>query len=236
MGVTAETLRLLVEAGLTGEQLVAIAESMERAPTKPSRTKAAERQARYEERKRQKTVSPDVRNDASEMTSGIPPFPPLSPEPPITTLTPPSPPIVPPTPVLAPIAEQIWLLQPVVGGKRRSTRPDVAKALKAAVDSRGGDPVRIEAACRAYYRLPDCRKDGGQFARGAAVLLAEDRWREFEPGPAQRPAAHAVTVTPEIHAKRVQHFRDTGEWRQAWGEFPEDLASATHRKALEIAK
>jgi hypothetical protein len=79
------------------------------------------------------------------------------------------------------LVETLWSLQPVTGGKRKATRPDVAKALQAALD-RGGEPADIEAAFRAYYALPDCRKDGGQFASGAAVLLSADRWRDFLPG------------------------------------------------------
>jgi hypothetical protein len=88
------------------------------------------------------------------------------------------------------------------------------------VDRRGhGTRLRIAVACRAYYRLPDCRKDGGQFARGAAVLLAEDRWQEFEPLSLAKPHV-VVAASPEVLARRAQHFRDTGEWKPTWGERP----------------
>lgn len=79
------------------------------------------------------------------------------------------------------LVDQLWSLQPILGGKRRATRPDVAKALAAAI-CRGADPADILAACTAYYRLPDCTKEGGQYAKGADVLIAADRWRDFLPG------------------------------------------------------
>lgn len=89
------------------------------------------------------------------------------------------------------VSEEIWALQPVLGGKRRATRPDVAKAFASAV-GRGGAPADILACCKAYYDLPDCTKDGGQFARGADVLLAADRWQEYRPSDS---APNAVPVT-----------------------------------------
>jgi hypothetical protein len=44
-------------------------------------------------------------------------------------------------------------------------------------------------------------------------------------GPASRPIS-AQPVTPEIAAHRLQHFRQTGEWKPAWGDRPnlEDAA------------
>jgi hypothetical protein len=89
------------------------------------------------------------------------------------------------------MAKEIWELQPVLGGKRRATGPDVARAFASAI-KRGGAPADILACCRAYYALPDCTKDGGQYARGADVLLNADRWAEYRPS---SDAPHAVPVS-----------------------------------------
>jgi hypothetical protein len=53
---------------------------------------------------------------------------------------------------------------------------------------------------------------------GAAVLLAEDRWQEFEPATRERPPPKAE---PAIYAAHVRHYRDTGEWNPAWGPKPD---------------
>ena len=116
-----------------------------------------------------------------------------------------------------PLAERLWALQPVTGGKRKATKPDVANALKAAL-KRGGDADEIERALTAYYRLPDCRKEDGRFARGAAVMLTADRWRDFIP--AEKPKAPVIADDPALRAFRSRHFADTGEWRPEWGPRP----------------
>ena len=73
------------------------------------------------------------------------------------------------------LADRIWGLQPPK--HRRSTRPDVRKAVDAAL-RRGADPADLEAACRAYYRLPASREDEGKFAKGAHRIIEADRWRD----------------------------------------------------------
>lgn len=87
MSLSLSALRELVAIGLTAEQILRVAEAQaEAAETPRQRTKAAERQARYEERKRQKAsenVSSDVRNDASEADASLPlPPSPQTPQPP----------------------------------------------------------------------------------------------------------------------------------------------------------
>lgn len=123
-----------------------------------------------------------------------------------------------PEPVAVPadIAEQIWLLQPITGGKRKATRPDVAEALKAAI-GRGATGADILAALTRYYALPDCRKDGGRFASGAVVMLHKDRWRDFLPGPA---ANDDRPVDPRVLSSRLARYRDTGVWEPGWGPKP----------------
>lgn len=81
----ADTVRRLVEAGATPEVIAIAVEAIERAGEKKPRSTGAERQARYEQRKRQKaseSVRSDVRNDASdEETLPLPPSP-QTPQPP----------------------------------------------------------------------------------------------------------------------------------------------------------
>lgn len=115
------------------------------------------------------------------------------------------------------IVETLWACQPVCGGKRKATRPEVAKALSAAL-KRGGDPAAIEAAFRAYYALPDCTRDGGQFAKGAAVLLNDDKWRDFAPS---SPAAPLGLDWPETRwAAAVTIWRADGAWHEDLGPTP----------------
>ncbi len=157
-------------------------------------------------------------NAGSFLSPSLPPEPPN----PSTNLSP-VPPIVPQTgkksaPKTPSLAEQIFLLQPVCEGRRKSPRPDVVKALGAAL-GRGGDPAEILAACQAFYRLPASTKDGGRFANGAAVILNADRWRDFLPSP-EPPAI----ITPAEQQWRLDHYRATREWKPSWGERPKDAA------------
>lgn len=90
MSLSLSALRELVAIGLTAEQILRVAEAQAEAAMSPrQKTKGAERQARYEERKRQKAsenVSSDVRNDASENDAPLPlPPSPQTPQPPTPT-------------------------------------------------------------------------------------------------------------------------------------------------------
>jgi hypothetical protein len=105
-----------------------------------------------------------------------------------------------------------------VDGRRKASRPDVARALRAAL-RRGGEASEILAACQRFYQLPASTKDGGKFANGAAVILNEDRWRDYLPRPEPPPVVSAAE-----QAWRLQHFRDTREWKPAWGERPKEAA------------
>lgn len=86
------------------------------------------------------------------------------------------------------LLDRIHKIQPVCEGRRKSTGPDVDRALKAAL-KRGGMPSAIWSAIQAFYALPASTKDGGQFANGAAVVLNKDRWQEY-----LAPAAEAATA------------------------------------------
>lgn len=106
--------------------------------------------------------------------------------------------------------EAAWRLYPHVRG--RSSKP------KALLQWR-----RLPAAARAA--LPDAvtrYAREGREPRAECGAPAMDRWlrdgRHLDWLQAERPAA--APVTPEVAAARLRHFRDTGEWRAAWGEMP----------------
>lgn len=69
MPVSAETLRLLMDAGVEGDELLRIVESIDRMPTK-ERSANAERQARHRAKKAAASVTNDV---TSNVTEGVTP-------------------------------------------------------------------------------------------------------------------------------------------------------------------
>lgn len=208
----------MVTAGVSPDIIGRVAAALAEREVVPVHLKdeTAERKRAYDRRYRQAKRDAEVarhRTTSFDNTT-------LSPTPPIQEPTPFTPPkggeFPPPKHDIADLAGELWALQPLAGGKRKATRPDVEVALKAAL-KRNGKPEDIRAAFRAYYRLPDCTKDGGAYARGAAVLLNADRWREYLPAPKAIPPP----ATAEQRAKRLRHLRDTGEWFPAWGPKPE---------------
>ncbi|MEH6697217.1 MAG: DUF1376 domain-containing protein [Brevundimonas sp.] len=115
------------------------------------------------------------------------------------------------------MVDRIHKAQPVVEGKRRSTMPDVNRALSGAL-KRGGMPSDIWAAVQAYYALPANTKDGGQFASGAAVVLNKDRWREFlfpACAPSSAPAPAATFDGPPALRQSLVAFKDE-DYARRW--------------------
>lgn len=90
MSISARSLRLLVEAGLSGERLLAIVESLEE-DCRPARTGSAERQARYRARKAlegegvTESVTRDVTRNVTGDVTSPPPLAPSPPDPPNPT-------------------------------------------------------------------------------------------------------------------------------------------------------
>lgn len=101
------------------------------------------------------------------------------------------------------MVDRIHKAQPVVEGKRRSTAPDVQRALGGAL-KRGGMPSAIWSAVQAYYALPASTKDGGQFAHGAAVVLNKDRWKEFLAPAAEAGHGNSAGPAPTFNAPPVR--------------------------------
>jgi hypothetical protein len=114
---------------------------------------------------------------------------------------------------LTDVAEAIYFLQPE--GYRRSTRPDILDALQVQVKD-GSTPAAIFGSVKAYYALPDCKRDAGQFAKAAHRIIQRGRWKDYAPAPKK-----LTPTTPEDEARRLRHYRDTGEWRATWGPKPE---------------
>jgi len=101
------------------------------------------------------------------------------------------------------LVDRIHKAQPVVDGKRRSTAPDVQRALTGAL-KRGGIPSAIWAAVQNFYALPASTKDGGQYANGAAVVLNADRWKEYAAPAAEESAPAPSTFNaPQVRASIV---------------------------------
>lgn len=73
MPVTAETLRLLMEAGIEGDDLLRIVESIDSAPEKV-RSANAERQARFRERKKAQGVTTNVTSNATRNVTDVTPL------------------------------------------------------------------------------------------------------------------------------------------------------------------
>lgn len=66
MPVSAQTLKLLMDAGVQGDDLVAIVESIDSDNAPKPRSGAAERQARYRAKKKGETVTDDATNNVTQ--------------------------------------------------------------------------------------------------------------------------------------------------------------------------
>lgn len=227
MALSAAVLRKMVEMGLTLEQAAELAEAWEAAPAAEGDNAASRKRARDAARMREKREAERLSRDVAATVAGdtCDTEQKSSPGPPKKT-TPPSPPKggssptateSDPSPSLDDLVEQIWSLQPK--RYRRSTRPDVRTALEPQL--RKHPFAEVFAACRAYYALPDSQKSDGEFAMGAAKLLKAGRWRDFAP----RPEPPAGPVSEVEAARRLRHYRDTGEWKEAWGPRPQRSAA-----------
>lgn len=74
MPVSAQTLRLLMEAGIEGDELLAIVESIDAEQTPAARSSSAVRQARYRARKKAESVTGDVTRDVTESVTPVTPL------------------------------------------------------------------------------------------------------------------------------------------------------------------
>jgi len=232
MPVSAGTLKMLMEAGLSGDELVAVVASIDAdmgaaAPAAPARTPRQDRNARYYDGKKGRLKASEKRLNKTSYET------PPSPTPPTSNPTPLSPlkGTVPPFPEcqsgdaagksIDDWVELIWAATPQKG-RQRSGKRDLQRAMTAAVDRRRQDPEAIAAALRAYYASPDATKEGGEFAKGVHRLVQEDRWApwsiELKPSSATDPA----TWSDERWAAAISRWRATGRWPGDIGPPPDD--------------
>lgn len=184
MSLSLSALRELVTIGLTAEQILRVAEAQAEAAEAPrQRTKAAERQARYEERKRQKAsenVSSDVRNDASEAdVSLLPPSPPNHPHPPAS--------IIPPYPPRPGLVGSRRRRSPMVFRDRRtspSSRPRL-EALERTSTWRPRPSVSETMPSRTTGAAPIGGLRGGTGSQRPSNALRRRRWQPRSIGPSR---------------------------------------------------
>ena len=72
------------------------------------------------------------------------------------------------------------------------------------------------AGLAAYYASPEATKDGGEFAKGAHRIIANDRWESFveaAPSPIGALAASGPADPNDVWRKRVRAFvHGSGFW------------------------
>lgn len=117
--------------------------------------------------------------------------------------------------------DQAWEITPR-SARTRTSRKDIQAALQSAA-RRGKRPDDIIAGLRAYYASSDATKDGGQFAKGAHRIIANDRWEGFVDGqtPLEALAASAPEDPAALWRRRMGWLADGSvPWRDEWGPRP----------------
>lgn len=110
--------------------------------------------------------------------------------------------------------EDFWKAYPAKVGKR-----DAEKKFRLALQRAPLD--RIMAGLDAAKRSKRWREG---FIPNPATWLNQDRWAD-EPEGKSGPEPPAQPATPAVIAARLNHFRDTGEWRPSWGPIPTEVAA-----------
>jgi uncharacterized protein YdaU (DUF1376 family) len=105
-------------------------------------------------------------------------------------------------------------------GRERSSRGDVERALKAAIN-RGHTAERVIAGLEAYFASPDATKDGGEYAKGAHRMIENDRWMAYAPAAGAR--AEATIDAPSEVRQRAwmgEFQAAANSWRPERGPEP----------------
>lgn len=214
-------LKKMAEAGLTLEQAIEIMEAMGGG----QRSRGAERQARYRERRAESTggvtrdVTGDVTGDASPTPCPLPSSPQTPQQP---TPTPEK--TTRPRKGAAPKAypdefEAVWRIYPHAEG--RSSKPETLAQWLALTDD---DRLALPVACARYRRE-------GREPKADCGAPAMERWlrRGLHQNWAAQPTAELPTgpVDPAVTARRLTRFRDTGVWEPGWGPKPNDFGPET---------
>jgi hypothetical protein len=212
----ADALRKMAAAGLTLDQAADIIESL---GEPRARSAGAERQARYRERMKARDVTSDVTSDASQRDPALPSSSPekVSPKPPSKI----NPSFNPPTHgapdgALDELFNQAWKACTQTMRQRSSQAKSKTAWTRAAAKI---EPERLLAALKRYRSEDrDVERSGGP---GFHIWLNDQKYEHWLPKEAN--GVVVEPVSPFIQAERIQHYRDTGEWRSAWGTFPGDL-------------
>lgn len=233
MSVTA-FIRRCLDIGMPLEMALAASEAFEaEAPSvvatdERRKEKQRSRQARYEERKRNLTLS-DVRNvsEASETSEASAdekegpqtpkkntPFPPLKggTSPKLSASQPEKPKQAEPQKALTSWVSEIWEQTPLKG-RQRSGKREAENALKAAV-RRGADPAAVKAGLAAYYGSDEATKGGGEYAQGLHRAIQSGKWETFaEP-------ERAAPGDDDPWPGRLMRWRTSAYWNSEWGPKP----------------
>ena len=238
MSLTPAALRKLQEFGLTLEQVIELAELL---PEK-SKSKGAERQRRYRERKsggESGAVTSDVTSDASPSDAPTPVS--LPPEPPNPSAPTPFTPLkggVSPSPASQPakpsdVRQAFDAWNELAGRMGLPKAKTLDRARRAAITARladGGAEAWAEALT-AVERAPFCRGDNDRGFRADLDFVCQPKsWRRLREGfyaakravaQAQGPPKVILAETPEEAERRRRYLRDTGQWKPEWGPRPE---------------
>lgn len=100
---------------------------------------------------------------------------------------------------------------------RKVAKAAARKAYKAAL--KHAAPERLLAALKAHEFSPDVR-----YQPHPATWLNHGHWEDEAKG-ATKASEPYEPASPAVVADRIRHFRETGEWRPAWGPEPEERAA-----------
>jgi hypothetical protein len=103
--------------------------------------------------------------------------------------------------------------------RKRSAPKDRTQEFWLRSARKAGGEAQLLGALKRYLRNdPDVGRTGGP---GFHLWLRDGKWEQHLP----RPEPPPKPVDAAVIAHRVQHYRDTGEWKPAWGDLPKDLAA-----------
>lgn len=234
MPVSAGTLKMLMDAGLTGDALLAVVASIDAdmttaPPAAPARTPRQERNARYYDSQKERLKPSEKRLNKTSYETPPSPTPPSSKPPPLSPLKGTVPPLLESQSGVAAEksiddwVEGIWDATPIKG-RQRSSKRDLQRAMVAAV-RRNQPPGAIAAALRAYYASPDATKDGGEFAKGVHRLVQEDRWTAWSIEPTASGPVDTSAWSDERWTAAISRWRSSGHWPAGVGPPPDDPAT-----------
>lgn len=173
--------------------------------------KVRQRRERDRDRKRA-AISAEIPRNSVE--SAETPETKVSPTPPSKT-QPPIPPYNPPLPLF----DAFWAAYPNKTGKRAAATA-FERALK-----RISHPDPESLLLGAIDRAKRTRQWREGFIPNPATWLNQDRWEDGIEEARGRDPPRAGPADPAVQASRIQHLRDTGEWRPSWGPRPDEQAA-----------